>query len=69
MADEVDKTADRIELEEALIVGDICRKAQSIPTGYPGECYFCGEEKARVVFVAIVEQDVCGACRDKRKLP
>lgn len=73
MADEIDVTNERVENETALLVADAARKAASIPTGYAGECYFCGEEKARVVpvFVPTTQQveDVCGGCRDKRGLP
>lgn len=72
MADEIDATTERCERESALILGDICRKAQQIPAGQPGECWYCGEEFARVVEVVDpATQDKvcsCGRCRDKRGL-
>ena len=72
MADEIDITNERVESETALLVADAARKAASIPKGYAGECFYCGEEKARVipVFIEATQQqeDVCGGCRDKRGL-
>lgn len=72
MTDEVEMTAERMEKEEALLVGDIQRKAKLIPKGEPGECYYCGEEFARVVEVvdpATYDKVCsCGRCRDKRGL-
>lgn len=72
MSDEVDLTNDRIAADVARDVGEICRKASSIPKGEPGECHYCGEEFARVVEVIdpVTEDKVCacGRCRDKRKL-
>jgi hypothetical protein len=68
MADEVDKTADRMESEAALVEADMRRKAQEIPQGQPGECFYCGEEFSRVVFVTSISEFCCGRCRDKRGL-
>lgn len=72
MADEVDATAERMEKESALIEADMRRKAADIPKGEPGECWYCGEEFARVVEVIdpATENKVCscGRCRDKRGL-
>ena len=36
MADEADKTADRMEVEEAANIAEIRRKAAEIPKGKPG---------------------------------
>lgn len=70
MADEIDATADRIENEVSFTVGELCLKAAAIPAGYPGECFFCGEEFARVVEVTDPRSgervDSCGRCRDAR---
>ena len=63
MADEADKTADRIEVEEAANIAEIRRKAAEIPKGKPGECERCGEPSWRLVGGA------CAPCRDKFKLP
>lgn len=68
MADEVDATNDRIERETALLVSDAVRKAVLIPNGEPGESFYCGEHFARVVFIASINECVCGRCRDKRGL-
>ncbi|URA06846.1 hypothetical protein QAY90_gp15 [Xanthomonas phage Langgrundblatt2] len=68
MADEIDATNDRIENETALIVGDVCKRAAMIPKGEPGECFFCGEYFARVVFIASINECACGKCRDRRGL-
>jgi hypothetical protein len=68
MADEIDATNARVECETALLVNDVSRKAQAIPQGQQGECYYCGEEFSRVVFVASVNEFCCGRCRDKRGL-
>lgn len=73
MADEVDQTNARIETETALVVAEICRCANCVPSGQPGECYYCGEWFARVVTVedSATESPVeaCGKCRDARHLP
>ena len=63
MADEADKTADRMEVEEAARIAEIRRKAAEIPKGKPGECERCGEPSWRLVGGA------CASCRDKFKLP
>ena len=63
MADEADKTADRMEFEEAANIAEIRRKAAEIPKGKPGECERCGEPSWRLVGGA------CAPCRDKFKLP
>jgi hypothetical protein len=70
MSDEIDATNERMEKESALIEADMRRKATEIPKGAPGECYFCGEDFARVVEVIdpVTEAKVCscGRCRDRR---
>ena len=63
MADEADKTADRMEVEEAANIAEIRRKAAEIPKGKPGECERCVEPSWRLVGGA------CAPCRDKFKLP
>ena len=63
MADEADKTADRIENELSFTVGELCRKAAAIPKGVPGICDLCGEDMPRLI------NDVCAPCRDRHKLP
>lgn len=68
MADEIDVTNDRVESETALLVADVSRKAATIPTGQPGDCFYCGEHFARVVYVESVGEECCGRCRDKRGL-
>jgi len=68
MSDEIDATNERVEKESALIVGDICRRAQEIPKGQPGECFQCGEYFARVVFIESHNALFCARCRDKRGL-
>ena len=49
---------------------DLPPLAAAIPKGYPGECFFCGEEFARVVEVTDPRSgervDSCGRCRDAR---
>lgn len=70
MADEVDKTSERMDNELSLTVADLCRRAAEIPAGRAGDCYYCGEHFPRVVEVrcpvigAMVE--ACGRCRDRR---
>ena len=63
MADEADKTADRMEVEESANIAEICRKAAEIPKGVPGECERCGEDMPRLI------NGVCAPCRDRHKLP
>ena len=63
MADIADKTADRMEVEEAANIAEIRRKAAEIPKGKPGECERCGEPSWRLVGGA------CAPCRDNLKLP
>ena len=63
MADEADKTADRMEVEEAANIAEIRRKAAEIPKGKPGECERCGEDMPRLI------NGVCAPCRDRHKLP
>lgn len=70
MADEIDATADRMDNELALTIANTCRIAATIPKGYPGDCFFCGETFARVVEVRDPQTgepvDSCGRCRDRR---
>lgn len=68
MADDIDATNDRIEVETTLLVTDACRRAAAIPAGEEGDCYYCGEHFTRVVFVQSEGQFACGRCRDKRGL-
>ena len=63
MADIVDKTSERMEVQEAASIAEIRRKAAEIPKGEPGECERCGEPSWRLVGGA------CAPCRDKFKLP
>ena len=63
MADIVDVTAERTEVEEAANIAEICRKAAAIPKGVPGICERCGEDMPRLVGGA------CAPCRDRHKLP
>lgn len=63
MADEVDLTAERMEAEQSANLAEICRKAQAIPKGKPGDCELCGEWSGRLV------NGVCAPCRDRYKLP
>ena len=63
MADEADKTADRMEIEDAANIAAIRRKAAEIPKGKPGECDLCGEDMPRLI------NGVCAPCRDRHKLP
>ena len=63
MADEADKTADRMEVEEAANIAEIRRKANEIPKGVPGICDLCGEDMPRLI------NGVCAPCRDRHKLP
>ena len=63
MADEADKTSERMEVQEAAGIAEIRRKAAEMPKGIPGECVKCGEEMPRLV------GGVCAPCRDRHKLP
>lgn len=63
MADEADKTSERMEVQKAADIAEIRRKAAEIPKGKPGECERCGEPFRRLVGGA------CAPCRDKFKLP
>ena len=63
MADEADKTSERMEVQKAADIAEIRRKAAEIPKGKPGECERCGEPSRRLVGGA------CVPCRDKFKLP
>lgn len=63
MADEADKTSERMEVQKAADIAETRRKAAEIPKGKPGECERCGEPSRRLV------GGVCAPCRDKFKLP
>lgn len=63
MADEADKTGERMEIQEAADVAEIRRKAAAIPKGEAGFCDRCGEHSWRLV------GGNCAPCRDKWKLP
>lgn len=63
MADEVDKTVDRMEAEQSANEAEIRRKAAAIPKGEQGYCELCGEFSWRLVL------GNCAPCRDKHKLP
>ena len=63
MADEADKTSERMEVQEAADIAEIRRKAAEMPKGVPGECDLCGEDMPRLI------NGVCCPCRDKLKLP
>lgn len=63
MADEADKTADRMEVEEAANIAEIRRKAAEIPKGVPGIRDRCGEDMPRLI------NGACAPCRDRFKLP
>ena len=62
MADEADKTSDRMEAQEAADIAEICRKAAA-SNGVPGICDLCGEDMPRLI------NGVCAPCRDRHKLP
>jgi len=68
VADEIDATNERIEKETALFEAEARRQAAEIPKGEPGECFYCGEHFARVVYIPSVDECACGRCRDKRGL-
>lgn len=63
MADIADVTGERMEVEEAANIAEICRKAAAIPKGVPGICDLCGEDMPRLI------NGVCAPCRDRFKLP
>lgn len=63
MADIADKTAERMEVEEAANIAEIRRKAAEIPKGVTGICDLCGEDMPRLI------NGVCAPCRDRHKLP
>jgi hypothetical protein len=63
MADEADKTSERMEVQEAADIAEICRKASNIPKGEPGDCELCSEWSGRLV------NGVYAPCRDRYKLP
>lgn len=62
MADEADQTFDRMEVQQAAKIAEICRKAAAIPKGVPGICDLCGEDMPRLI------NGVCAPCRDRHKL-
>jgi len=57
MVDEVERTQNRIEAEEAAW-GKALR--YEIPEGKPGDCDECGEWSSRLI------DGMCVPCRDKR---
>ena len=63
MADEVDKSQEKIDrtLESGIYLAS--KLANNIPKGEPGICKFCGWDAPRLV------NGVCAPCRDKRRLP
>lgn len=63
MADEVDMTDARTEIETADAIAAIAAKAKAIPAGVPGECDLCGEWSGRLV------NGACAPCRDRHNLP
>lgn len=72
MADLADITDERSESEMANEIQYRRTLAESQLSGYPGECFFCGEHFERVV--PVVEpldggkESACGRCRDKHNL-
>lgn len=56
--DELDRTQDRIEAEEASLIAAIRAQAANMPTGKPGDCDGCGEWTSRLV------DGLCAPCRD-----
>jgi hypothetical protein len=56
--DDADKTAERIEAEEAEAIAKI-REAARIDPGIPGECDTCGEWSGRLI------KGMCAPCRDR----
>lgn len=63
MADLADITGERMEVQEAVDLAEIRRKAQQMEKGVCGDCERCGEFSWRLVGGA------CAPCRDKFKLP
>lgn len=63
MADEADKTADRMEVQEAANIAEIYRKAAAHALGLSDICELCGEDMPRLI------NGVCAPCRDRHKLP
>lgn len=63
MADDADKTAERMEVQESADIASIRRKVEQMPKGNPGVCDLCGENMPRLV------NGVCAPCRDRHKLP
>lgn len=63
MADDVDKSQERIDrfLESGIHLAT--KRANNIPKGEPGICKFCGWDSPRLV------NGVCAPCRDKGFLP
>lgn len=59
MADDADRTQDRLEREAAALLPPL---GYEIPPGVPGECDLCGEWSGRLV------GGVCAPCRDRHGL-
>jgi hypothetical protein len=57
--DDLDRTQDRIEAEEAGIIAAIRAQASRIPSGKAGDCDGCGEWSSRLV------DGLCAPCRDR----
>lgn len=55
MADEIDRTQDRIEAEMDRLLPP---RGYEIPPGAPGDCELCGEWSGRLI------DGVCPPCRD-----
>ncbi len=63
MADDADRTGDRLELEDALRDRLRGETPYQVPEGKPGDCDLCNEWCGRLVGGA------CPPCRDKFRLP
>jgi len=63
MPDEIDNQLERDAILDRANLDYHRRAAAAIPTGYPGECEYCGHDSKRLVGGA------CAPCRDKYKLP
>ncbi|MDP1925751.1 MAG: hypothetical protein Q8K57_13335 [Thiobacillus sp.] len=63
MADDADRTADRMEKEDAMREAARPALPYEPPAGTPGDCDICNEWCGRLVGGA------CAPCRDKFKLP